>query len=351
MNKIRINVTILIIFITAGCATVKGPHVSDEEILAAQKILEVKALQFQINQVKRINTIGYDLVKIIPQEDIKTKSRPFLGLFFADRNDITNRLFQKEPESGIYVVFTLENTPAADAGILPGDLIKTINGKNITRARKLVKLESRLEIGQEVTVELERGNERLSKSLLVDELRVDVRFTAVDKESVNAAASGDRVYVTYGLLNFVRSDDELASVLAHELAHLTQGHIKRRVGGEIIKTIAAVGLGIGAEAVSPGAGGVVYRGIGGIGDVFSKKFSRNLEREADYYGAKYIFLAGYDPSVAASAHERFAIEIPRTMISGYLSSHPSSPERTVRIGKAIEEFKAGVFRDTNHNDE
>ena len=65
-----------------------------------------------------------------------------------------------------------------------------------------------------------------------------------------------------------------------------------------------------------------------------------MEREADYFGLKYVKLAGYDYEAASGAWERFAIEVPKSMVQNYLNTHPASPKRLVRLEKIIEELKA-----------
>lgn len=338
--KSRATTVAALCALLAGCSTVTGPSVSKEEIKKAASELQLKALAYRTEQIKRINRIGYSLVGHIPPEDISGKGRPHLGLFCFDRSDLTERYFKSQPEHGVFVAFLLENTPAARAGLQPGDVVTAINGRNVDNFRGLVAAENRLKNTDKAEVAFVRDGRPMTAAVEVEHLPVDVRFSVIDEQSVNAAAGAKQVFVTYGLINFTKSDDEIAAVLGHELAHLSRGHINRKLGGEVVKTFLAIGLGIAAEVASSGSGNVVMRSVGGVGDVFGAKFSRDLEREADYFGVKYIYLAGYDPQVAATFHERFAIEIPETMTRDYFSTHPSSPERTVRVQKAVEELKA-----------
>lgn len=328
-----------ILLALVGCATVTGPSVTREEIEAARSILQVKALGYQLDQVKRINGIGYRIVRHIPQEDIKVKPRPFLGLFCLPRNKMTELFFKAKPEKGIFVAFVLKDTPAGKAGLKRGDILLGINKKGIKTLQHLVSRTQRLKSGQTAVLTIVRQGKIMDLSAEVEELPVDVRFSVEDHQSVNASVTPRRVHVTYGLLNFTKSDDEVASVIGHELGHLARGHVGRAQGGRLISKIAALGLGVTAEIFSPGSGRIVSQGVGGIGNMFRAKFSRNLEREADYFSVKYIYYAGYDPEVAATVHERLAVQVPQSMISGYLSTHPSSPERSVRIRKAIEELR------------
>ena len=334
MNKI-IGVFILVA-LTSGCATITGPSVSPEEIKQAKEGLEVKSLAFRLGQIKRINTIGHSLVRTIPKEDIKGKPQPFLGLFCIPRGKVAERLFNIHPDKGIVVAFILEGTPAYEAGLKAGDVVLAVGKKNINHVGATI--ENGLTAGEKVELLVLRNGQTMDIPIKVSEIPFAVSFTLVDDQSVNAAAGTNQIFVTYGLINFAKSDDEIAAVIGHELGHLTRGHVMRMQGSNIISIIAAIGLGIAAETVSPGSGSTVMRGVGGIGDVFKARFSRDLEREADYFGVKYLYLAGYDPQVAVSVHERFAIEIPSSMTRDFFSSHPSSPERSVRIKKTIEEL-------------
>ena len=167
-----------------------------------------------------------------------------------------------------------------------------------------------------------------------------IAFDMIDEQEVNAGAGPNLILVTYGLMRFAESDDEIAVILGHELAHITKGHISKAMGVEMFADLAILGVGILSEYLSPGSGTDVIRAASGVGQIFSRSYSRDLEREADYFGLKYTKLAGYDYEVASGVWERFAIEVPRSMIQNYLNSHPTSPERMVRIEKIIKELEA-----------
>jgi len=84
-----------------------------------------------------------------------------------------------------------------------------------------------------------------------------------------------------------------------------------------------------------------------IGRAFGAKYSRDLEKEADYFGLQYAHLAGFDIEAGADVWERFAIEIPQSMVRDFMSTHPSSPERFVHIKKIIEEIKEAKPKNIN----
>ena len=100
--------------------------------------------------------------------------------------------------------------------------------------------------------------------------------------------------------------------------------------------LAGIAAGIGANKVSPGSGDVVMRSVSAA---FSSRFSRDFEREADYFGLKYVYRAGFNIEAGADVWERFAVEIPQSMTRNFFSTHPASPERMVRLKKIIQELR------------
>jgi Zn-dependent protease with chaperone function len=150
--------------------------------------------------------------------------------------------------------------------------------------------------------------------------------------SINAGASFGQVAITSGMLNFVKSDDEMAVVLGHELAHIEQGHVlKGAISGLALGVLSTV-----LEARVPGAG----QAAGGVGQMFLNHFTQNQEREADDVGLRFAYQAGYDPRVAAGLQERLAVEVPQSMSAGYFDSHPSSVERAVAARREADELLA-----------
>ena len=164
-----------------------------------------------------------------------------------------------------------------------------------------------------------------------------ITFEMVDDQSVNAAATTNKVMVTYGLMRFIKSDDELAVVLGHELAHITKGHLKKSMAKSILLDLPFTVLGVLADSQVTGTGQAVSL----LGSAFSQKFNRDYEREADVYGIKYAYESGYDIEAGVNIWERFAVEVPKSMTRSLFNSHPSSPERLIRIRKIVEALKAG----------
>lgn len=161
----------------------------------------------------------------------------------------------------------------------------------------------------------------------------NVQFVIVNGDpSINAGATFGQVAITSGMLSFVRSDDEMAVVLGHELAHIEQGHVLKGAVGNLALNVLAIVI----EARAPGAG----QAAGGIGQLFLNHYTQTQEREADEVGLGYAYAAGFDPRPAVDVQERMAVEIPQTMSAGYFDTHPSSVERAVAARRRAEELLA-----------
>ncbi|MFM6991358.1 MAG: M48 family metalloprotease, partial [Rhodoferax sp.] len=117
--------------------------------------------------------------------------------------------------------------------------------------------------------------------------------------SVNAfALPGGYLGLHLGLLAVVGSRDELASVLGHELSHITQRHIPRLIAKQNAQSpwlIGAMILGALAAAKNPNAAGALMVGGQAVAAQNQLNFSRDMEREADRVGFGVMTQAGFDP--------------------------------------------------------
>jgi predicted Zn-dependent protease len=158
-------------------------------------------------------------------------------------------------------------------------------------------------------------------------------WTRIDADAVNAWTDGESVWISRGMMRFLKSDDELALVLAHEMAHAYRGHIPYLRAKQIVE--AAVGAVL--DAFSPGSGRAAVILI----EAASKKFDRDQEREADLFGLIWAHKAGFDVGVGRELWRRMAVEIPESIEAGFLSSHPSSAERFVSLQRLAAMLKEG----------
>jgi len=169
-------------------------------------------------------------------------------------------------------------------------------------------------------------------------------FTVANYREINAfALPGGPVWIHRGAIAAAANEAQLASVLAHEIAHISQRHAadqitKRLVANGFIGLLGAMlGSNRGAEAAQMGA-----RVLAGG---YMLKFSRDDEREADTVGAAIMRRAGWDAREMAAFMETLGREQGRdpASLEVFLSSHPAPAERAERLRKTV---KAGGTRDS-----
>ena len=181
---------------------------------------------------------------------------------------------------------------------------------------------------------VERYVQSLGYRLAASSDRRDLGFTffVVEDESLNAfAAPGGFVGINAGLILETRSESELASVLAHEIAHVTQRHIARAIAHSsrsnlpILAGILAA-IVVGAQNVEAGqAAAAAVIGSTAQGQI---NFTRQNEMEADRVGIRMLAEAGFDPREMAGVFEklqsaaRYSQRPPRL-----LSTHPVTTDR------------------------
>jgi predicted Zn-dependent protease len=151
--------------------------------------------------------------------------------------------------------------------------------------------------------------------------------------TVNAfALPGAYFGLHLGLVGTVSSRDELASVLAHELSHVTQRHIARIISQQSAQApwlIGAMILGAMAASKNPNAGNAVMVGGQAVAAQSQLNFSRDMEREADRAGFGIAGQAGFAPMGFVSMFEKLQ-QSSRLNDGGgfpYLRSHPLSSDR------------------------
>ena len=185
--------------------------------------------------------------------------------------------------------------------------------------------------------QLQRVGERIQHAVPIwDMPDADWEFVVFDSPDINAfAMAGGKVGVFMGLFKIVENDDQLASVIGHEIAHVTAKHVHENLSqqlamqtGGMIGGIALMGTGAGllTESAVMSAYGLGTEGVGAA-------FDRKKEKEADHIGIMYMAHAGYDPEEGIKVLERLEEETGAEAASqsSFLSTHPSNPERIAQL--------------------
>lgn len=168
-------------------------------------------------------------------------------------------------------------------------------------------------------------------------------FRVVDDPTVNAfALPGGYIYITRGIMAHLNSEAELATVVGHEIGHVTARHSVNQMSKA---QLAQIGLGLGA-AVSPEVAQYGQFAEMGVGLMFLK-FSRDDERQADDLGLRYMVTAGYDPRPAPQVFDMLGNVSAASggdRVPGWLSTHPAPENREAHLQQKIAELDQTGFK-------
>ena len=164
-------------------------------------------------------------------------------------------------------------------------------------------------------------------------------FKLIKDEQVNAfCMPGGKIVVFEGLMPLTATDDELAVVIGHEVAHEVAKHGNERVSQQLL---AQFGASIVNEALSTKSAAIQTVGntVFGLGAQVGVMlpYSRQHEYEADYIGMIFMTLAGYNPESALSFWQKMSAGGSGNT-SDFLSTHPSDANRIAEIQKRLPEM-------------
>jgi len=185
----------------------------------------------------------------------------------------------------------------------------------------------------------EIGQRLAAKSELPD---LQFTFTTLNSKVINAfALPGGYVYMSRGLLGLMNDEAELASVLGHEIGHVTARHSANRYNKSIFAQIASVGVGI-----ATGSGDLANL-VGQTSQMYLLSYSRGQELQADELGVRYMTRLGYDPfgaprmletlGAATSLDQRILGRNEAAQIPAWARTHPLTSER---VQVALKEARA-----------
>lgn len=189
--------------------------------------------------------------------------------------------------------------------------------------------------------ELTRMVERIGRQVTAASDRPDIpwTFTILDSPMINAMAlPGGYIYVTRGILTHMNSEDELASVIAHEVGHVAARHSAQRISQA---QLAQLGLVLGSVLAGPQAtqayGGLAEMGAG----LLFQRYSRQQETQADLLGTAYMTEAGYNPIGAASMLQTLQrLDRGRSAgINAYFQDHPDPARRVETVQSKIADLR------------
>jgi hypothetical protein len=236
----------------------------------------------------------------------------------------------------LQVTGVLPDSGAARAGVMRGDILTSVEGKTMpqgpnaereaaTILAPLVSKRANVKLG------LLRGNRNLTLSVPLT-LACGFGIELGNIDTVNAFSDGRRVLITRGMLNFARSDNEVAYVLAKELAHNalrypTRLRMTATVGGIIDNLI----------RISPDT--AALSGTAGV-----RPMTKDLDVAADTVSLYMLARAGYDVQGAHAFWQRLAEQYPASVPNGYTAIHPSTDARLDNIDRVVNDIQGTIAK-------
>ncbi len=239
-------------------------------------------------------------------------------------------------------------------GVKKKDLDLLKKGLGVVQALQPIGEEEEITLGQAVAVEAfsrfggEYRGERLTRYVnLVGKTIADVsdrpnlnfHFAILNTQEQNAfAAPGGYIFVTIGLLKTLKNEAELAGVLAHEVAHITQKHMLETIRrGALLSNVSELTL--SAMDKDPKMFSNVIDEI--TDKLFNKGMDKDKEFEADVYGVEFAYRAGYHPGGLRDYLKTLKSQEGHAQ-SRFFTTHPSTRIRIRKIEGLLGQYSDGM---------
>ncbi|MDR2875765.1 MAG: M48 family metalloprotease [Methylobacillus sp.] len=344
----QLFIALLVLLALAACATPQAntPTVNDASVQEERRKQMEMVVEDYMQSWRRLQAVAARVV-VNGRELCGTNVAPYYGMTTWSQES-----FAKEWRAIVAARFGIGEVPsiasiapgsvADKAGLREGDVIRSINewtpptGKDAL-AKLDEKLASEGKYGR-VDFVVQRGAEEIALEVM-PETACDFGVGLSLNDAKNAYADGRRIVIYKGMMDFFRSDEELALVVSHELAHNAMHHIDAQKTNSNIGGLVGLLLDVAAAFGGVNTNGNFSRAGGSIG---AGAHSVEFEKEADYVGLYFMARAGYDITGAPNFWRRMATA--NTQAITMKSTHPTTPERFVGLEAAVTEVKQKIER-------
>ena len=336
----------LIFFIlVSGCLeTPKGrlPSVNQAEIdMEADRQKRLSYAKF-IDQMSLVKSIGFKINSSNADKCNKTDFNS--GITFANENVMGLKIAKFFPSkinlgSQVSIIDIVKNSPADKAGLALGDIILEVEGYTLPEGKNALKKISKhfkdIEEKEIKKIKIDRNGEILTFDINQTKIcNYPIIFT--QDKIVNAYADGKSIIMTQGMVDYARDDNEIAMVIAHELAHNDRGHLDAVKKNSLIMGSIGFVLDLMTIYYSGGTAGGDAQNTEMWSKIGRDAYSVEFEKDADYGGVYYAHRAGYDISQVKNFWERIGSENPKQIAIS--STHPATAERYLQIDKTVKEI-------------
>jgi hypothetical protein len=335
------------ILAAAGLAACETPTTMAPTVTATDTAAEAErqyqyVLETRLAERARVNDVGFRLFRA--NAELCPARRGLVGLavgsvsqFNAPYHEAAVRMFGSA--DALVVLHVASGSPAALAGIRDKDQIVALNGSPVPTGPDAPRSFSEavtqtIQRGGRPTLVIRHGGQE--QTITVESVPgCDYSAVVEDGDDLNAYADGRAIHITRAMLRIASTDQELALVMAHELAHDARKHVQAESKN---RTLAGLGGAlIDAYAASRGinTGGRFTRRAQQLGASYAKP---EFEAEADYVGMYFMARANFQVDGVETFWRKMAAEEPQAIY--VMTDHPPIASRYV----AIEETAAEIAR-------
>ena len=336
---------LILLFSLSGCLetpTGNLPSISKDEIdKEAERQKRISYAKY-IDQMSLVKSIGYRINSL--NADICNKTDFNSGITYANENVIGLKIAKFFPSNlnlgpKVSIINIVKNSPADKAGLTVGDIILELEGFTFPEGKNALKKISKhfkdFEEKEIKKIKIDRNGQILKFD--INQIKIcnyPIIFT--QDKIVNAYADGKSIIMTQGMVDYAKDDNEIALVIAHELAHNDRGHLDAKKKNTLIMGSIGFILDLMTIYYSGGTAGGDAQNTEMWSKIGSEAYSVEFEKDADYGGVYYAYRAGYDISNVKNFWERIGSENPKQIAIS--STHPATAERYLQIEKTVEEI-------------
>jgi len=327
MKELSISLPIIFLLALNGCAPTSQIATGSASDLRNEQLEQVStALTLMRDRSERLDSLYWPIRSLntdLCAEDVTYISgfgMNLLSAFPRQYKEAANIKLGITENISIYTI--TRDSPAEKAGLQRGDVITSFNGEAIGAGnRGATKMNNLLKKNEEATYKLGIRRDLTETNIdITPEAACSFPVLLDPSDAINAYADGTNIYITTGMYRFAQSDQELQLVIAHELAHNSEGHLDKKLGNTILGAVldvTAAAYGINTQ--------------GAFSDATSRMFSQEFEREADYVAMYMLSKASVPTIEAANFWRRMSAEYPGSIKGSFSASHPASAERYLNI--------------------
>lgn len=297
---------------------------------------QVQALRALATMQERLDHVAAPLLLNNP-DLCKNQARNLLGFTAKNQYSYSSEFVQAAQTlfnlgDHLQVIGVLPGGGASRAGLRRGDLLISAEGKTLPTGPNAERAAAAILAplaSTRATVKLVIQRNGAQAEVAVPLTRACAfRVELGNADNVNSYADGQRIMITRGMLNFAKSDTEVAYLIAREMAHNALGHAAKQrsnsvVGQQIDNLI----------RVNPDLSMLI--GSAGI-----KPTPQDLDLAADYLSLYLLARAGYGLDQVSSFWQRLASQYPASVLNAHTALHPAHAARLSTLEKSLKEVKA-----------